>query len=312
MTVKPFFINIRNIRTLVALLIASATFIACSSSEDDIINEPQQPDGIKTYTLTVQASKGDNSAGSRKTRALSLSGKTLTATWAEGERVTVYNVTKSADLEGYLEAKSSGAETTLKGTLTGTIENGDGLLLKFCSDTYSGQDGTLEYIAANCDYAEAEVTVSTISNGNITISESHADFQNQQAIVKFSLKQSDGSALPSNPTALTVDYGTGAVSLTGIPADTYSNGNNGNGVLYVAIPGLDSKYLTLKATVGSSTYIYSKPDVTFANSQYYAIGVKMKVCNVTGRVIDSSSNPLAGVVVSDGAQCVKTLSDGTF
>lgn len=301
-----------NIRTWAALLIAGAAFAACSGDDDSLTPTPSpngEGNGQQVYTMTVQASKGGEG-----TRALTLTGSTLSATWAQGEEVTVYNVTTDEELTDKLTAQGSGSSTTLKGSLSSTkgIHNGDQLMLKFCSDTYSGQDGTLEYIAANCDYAEAEVTVSTISNGNITISESHADFQNQQAIVKFTLKQSDGSALPSNPTALTVDYGTGAVSLTGIPADTYSNENNGNGVLYVAIPGLDSKYLNLKATVGSSTYIYSKPDVTFANSQYYTIGVKMRVCNVTGRVIDNSSNPLAGVVVSDGAQCVKTLSDGTF
>jgi len=34
--------------------------------------------------------------------------------------------------------------------------------------------------------------------------------------------------------------------------------------------------------------------------------------NITGRVVDSSSNPLEGVVVSDGTQCVRTLCDGSF
>ncbi|MCR5408488.1 MAG: calcineurin-like phosphoesterase family protein [Bacteroidales bacterium] len=34
--------------------------------------------------------------------------------------------------------------------------------------------------------------------------------------------------------------------------------------------------------------------------------------NITGRVVDSSSNPLEGVVVSDGIQSVKTMLDGTF
>ena len=34
--------------------------------------------------------------------------------------------------------------------------------------------------------------------------------------------------------------------------------------------------------------------------------------NITGRVVDSSSNPLANVVVSDGHKCAQTMSDGTF
>lgn len=34
--------------------------------------------------------------------------------------------------------------------------------------------------------------------------------------------------------------------------------------------------------------------------------------NITGRVVDSSNNPLEGVVVSDGLQCVRTMFDGSF
>lgn len=68
-------------------MLAVALFTACGS-DDDIIDEPQQPDGVKTYTLTVEATKGDDAAGSRSTRALSLDGKTLNAMWAQGEAVT--------------------------------------------------------------------------------------------------------------------------------------------------------------------------------------------------------------------------------
>ena len=72
-------------------------------------------------------------------------------------------------------------------------------------------------------------------------------FVNQQAIVKFTL--SDGTnAL--NPTALTIDNGLGddyPLTLT-IPASTYIT--NGNGVLYVAIPGFSGETVTLTATCG--------------------------------------------------------------
>ena len=46
------------IRTLAALLIASATFTACSSSDDGIVEEqPVQPTEQKVYTMTVQVTK---------------------------------------------------------------------------------------------------------------------------------------------------------------------------------------------------------------------------------------------------------------
>lgn len=58
------------------------------------------------------------------------------------------------------------------------------------------------------------------------------------------------------------------------PAETYDT--NGDGVIYVAIPGNDSKKLTLTATVGSDIYTFTKSGVTSENGKYYAIGLKMK------------------------------------
>ena len=61
----------KNLLTLAALLIASAAFTGCSSSDDGISEaQPPQPPTPATgkYTMTVQASKG----GDADTRALSL------------------------------------------------------------------------------------------------------------------------------------------------------------------------------------------------------------------------------------------------
>lgn len=181
----------KNILSLAALLIASATFVACTN-DDNIINEPQQPaNPTGTYTMTIEATKGDAAT----TRALTLSGKTLNASWAVGEEVTVYNNTKKVLLDGTLKAQSDGSSTTLKGSLTGTIENGDELILRFNSANYASQSGTLDYIADNCDFAEASITVSSVDGENNVIPTSTASFVNQQAIVKFILKDKEGNNL---------------------------------------------------------------------------------------------------------------------
>ena len=181
----------KNILSLAALLIVSATFVACTN-DDNIIDEPQQPAATGTYTMTVNAQKGGDDA---TTRALALDGKTLNASWAVGEEVTVYNNTKKAQLDGTLKAQSDGSSTTLKGSLTGTIENGDELILHFNSANYASQSGTLDYIAANCDFAEASITVSSVDGENNVIPTSTASFVNQQAIVKFILKDQNNNDL---------------------------------------------------------------------------------------------------------------------
>ena len=65
----------KNIKTLAALLIASATFVACSSDDNSIIENQQPVNPTGKYTMTINASKG----GDATTRALSLDGKTLNA-----------------------------------------------------------------------------------------------------------------------------------------------------------------------------------------------------------------------------------------
>jgi len=82
-----------DIRTMAALLMASATFVACTSEDNIIDEQPVQPKG-QVYTMTVSATKGGDAADSRATttRALSLDGedgKTLNATWATYEDVYV-------------------------------------------------------------------------------------------------------------------------------------------------------------------------------------------------------------------------------
>ena len=50
-------------KMLVALLLAMVMILAtaCSSSDDDIVNEqPVNPTEPKTYTMTIQASKGND------------------------------------------------------------------------------------------------------------------------------------------------------------------------------------------------------------------------------------------------------------
>ena len=81
---------IYNIKTLAALLIASATFVACSDDDNITEEQPVQP---QVYTMTVDASKGGDAADSRTTRALSIDDSgtknVLNATWATSENVYV-------------------------------------------------------------------------------------------------------------------------------------------------------------------------------------------------------------------------------
>lgn len=255
----------------------AALCVACSSTEDDNTEKKVDPTGPKTYVMTIDADKGND------TRALSLDDKTLNSTWAQGEEVTVYNVTKSADICGSLVAQSSGASTTLKGTLTGTIEKGDELKLKFLSPNYESQAGTLEYIAANCDYAEATVTVASVDGGNI-MTTGTAAFANQQAIVKFVLKDAGNS--PLSASSLKVSNYINSCTVTLTPASNE---------IYVAIPGFSDNLITLTASAGGNTYDFAKSGVTFANSSFHIITVKMSQCVDLASVTSDHAGKIIGV-----------------
>lgn len=269
------------------LLLAGLMLAACSSDDDDHQGQ-EEHQAFKTYYMTVDATKGaDEGANYASTRALVLTGSTLNATWATTEHVYVQGLLGSGEsfwFEGSLQPQSAGTETELIGAISlpeswsyssidEAIGNPHKVTLQFPRKewSYDGQIGTLADIAAKYDYAIARDVVVEIKadqvRGVYTVS-----FESQQAIVKFTLKNSDGTIL-LNPTKLNVQYGIESLSLTDIPDATYTA--NGNGVLYVAIPGFTGN-VTLSAKVGEKTYTFIKSNVTFENGKYYEVDVKMK------------------------------------
>ena len=241
-------------------------------------NEPEQPAQVQTYHVSIQAGKGDANPQNGPRKALGLDGNTLTASWKTGEQVSVRNVTKDADLTGSLAAESDGVQTVISGDLTGTINAGDELLLKFLSPNYTTQAGTIAYIEEHCDYAEATIHVASVTWGSITFDESVANFQNQQAIVKFILKnETKDAALDASELVVEVD----GASYTITPASATNE-------IFVAIPGFTDQTVKLTATVGSETYTFTSPSAqTLENGKYYAITVGMPK-KVLGFSIDAT------------------------
>ena len=271
------------------LLIAGLMLTACSSDDNNVTQAP------KTYYMTVDATKGVNEAASPAyRRALNLSGSTLSASWATTEHVYVQGTLSSDGVtkfwfEGSILPQTAGTTTQLKGVISlpaGWVISIDEAIgtphhvnLQFPRSgdlDYTGQTGTLAGIAANYDYARAEnVSVDIAADKVVGINK--VPFVNQQAIVKFTLKdKADGTTL-LNPTALIINVegdlsGDYPLTLT-IPASTYTT--NGNGVLYVALPEFSGETVTLTATCSSGTYTYTKSYATFVNGKYYEISVKM-------------------------------------
>ena len=166
--------KVKTIKSLCGML-AVLAFTACSSNIDESADAP------RFYNVTLTASMGD-----ADTRALSESGNVITATFAENDEVKV--VKADGSLVGTLRAKTAGANTTLTGTITGEFSVNEVLTLRYRSATanYDGQLGTLVGIAANQDYAEGTLKV-TSTSPSLTFTSNSVTLSAKQSITKFRL-----------------------------------------------------------------------------------------------------------------------------
>ena len=267
---------------LCTLYIASLSLILTGCNK----NEPEQPAKVQTYHVSIQAGKGDANQQNGPRKALGLNGTTLTASWKTGEQVSVRNVTKSTDLTGSLVAQSNGVQTIISGDLTGTINAGDELLLRFLSPDYTNQQGTLAYIELHSDYAEATIHVASVTWGSITFVEGIANFENRQAIAKITLmNEAKDAALAASDLKVEVDNN--AYNIHVDPATSE---------IFVALPGFSDKTIKLTATVGSDTYTFTSPSgKTFEDGKYYAITVGM-----SKKVLGFSIDPTHQIEFSRG------------
>ena len=169
-------------------LMAGLVLAGCSKATDTLtpqrIQEPESqqqqapdaPDTPDTFTLKVETVA---------TKALIDNGQTLGSEWKQGDSVSVYNSTTEEKIEGWLKATTDGPTTVFEGTVSGNINQGDILLLQFLAPDYTMQDGTLEGLAAQCDYATSQVKVTAIDPEAKTISTEQANFEKMQAVVNL-------------------------------------------------------------------------------------------------------------------------------
>jgi hypothetical protein len=194
----------KTMKKTLAALAAMTALVACTGDND--FTEPVAD--VKTYQVSIPASLG----GDAPTRAVSFDGTTSSSTFQAAERVYVYNATSGKvmlNAEGTAAGcltptniSADGKSCDLTGTLTGTIEATDQLLLmynlnevedgndnnriKTYSDfNYNGQDGTA---AGVLDGATATLTGWSIGDGNVLTTAGTAQFENLQSMFRFSFK----------------------------------------------------------------------------------------------------------------------------
>lgn len=265
--------------------ILAAALAACTT---ETLPEPVVQTASGTYTLVVNATKGNDDT----TKALSLDGKTLNATWAAGEKVDVYTVTDGASLTdpavytkvGTLTASADGVTTTLSGTVTFSGQPRLELWYGSPSWSYEGQKGTLEDISDHFDYAMAALAPSkySISGGVITPTASPISFTNLQAIVKFTLKDTDGK--PITASSLTfkragtryfqLNHNASTSSISSDESFTVTR-DVAASEFFVAFRPIYGFDIRLETSSGGLSWFYERTDVKFDAGNYYEVAVKM-------------------------------------
>lgn len=316
------------------LAMAAALMAMAACSGGTAIEEPAPVTGAapQKYTMIIRADKAP--AGDEATRALSLEGKTLSATWAAGDVVDVYAVTAAASptdpnvytKAGTLTAMSDGASTTLKGTVT--LEGKPRLWLYYGSPSwsYTGQKGTLEDIAEHYDYATATLSSKKydISEGVITPVDGTISFSNNQAIVKFSLRDADGQPISAKNLRLkkagdkyfdmSYNHTSGATSnaehFTVMRDEAASD-------FYVAMRPINDFDLRLETAGADKDYWYERTGVKFEAGKYYEVTVKMKrmggtvnLAKITGDFELVDGDVLTGTLDGNTQKVKLTIEDG--
>ena len=310
-------LKLKNV-SLAALLIASATLAACSSSDDNIIEEqPVNPTAPKTYTMTIQATKG----GAAGTRGLSLDGKTLNVTWNEGEKVVVM---QDDDELGTLTATPDPNDPT-KATLTGELDELDPkedieFHLHSASCDYSRQSGVLlskdgeNSIEENFDYATVKAGSDKIKTRVVEDPDGEKEYdkyylvtieggitlESQQAIVKFTLVDKADAKTPMNVTRLEVDDHYYIIFVEPVSPTN---------ALYVAVnsDGVELNYHLKAVTATGDVYTYDRSDVTFLCGKYYEVKVQMTKQQPTTIDLSKLSEPYIAV---NGDVLTGTLPEG--
>ncbi len=240
------------------------TLAACSKDDDGLTPQPaeQQPTEQTTgrgipFTATISIGEGGT------TRALELAdgGTTLTATWAEGEKVALIHNGVSDEME---VASVSGGKATITGDITGSPSDGDAVTIIYPATAAKGatgkvkgnllktQVGTLDAVSEKYDVRKGTGTLKVGATATLT---DDVEMANQYAVWKLTL--------PYNARNLCILADNEAI------AGATLEGEQGK-EFTVAVPEVDDKTITVVASDDDNNCYYCKKDgINLAAGKYY-------------------------------------------
>ena len=287
---------------MAALVATGAILSGCSKSEMEEPEIRNNPDNIVTVTTTINLDEND----ATKALAIDYGAKTLTKTFAVGDKIAVIYHNKSGNLdkaesvaltESDLFSGGKSAKITVTLTNPKAYESVKYIYPASMAGTddvdYSklkNQTGTLAGIAASLDLATFEGSL----DGWYRLPSS-VKLKNEFAIIAYTLKDEAGANdITGTITGMTINDGTNGYTISGRDSD---------GRIYAAIRPTSHAGIKYFATNGTKNYNKSVTDKTYEAGQFYQLGLRMAEAPVT-----DLSTISANYTVSNGETITGTLA----
>ena len=257
--------------SMAALALVGAVIVGCSS-DDNFIDEPQQPEN-KSNVVTLTATVGFDETFT--TRALTAGG---VKTFAVGEKIAVVYKSGGSTLKAESAVLKAGDIANGNKLATFTFEltspdktqpvtyiypaamaNADGSVNY---DALSTQNGTLATLSSSLDLA---TKTAAWNAGSLPA----ATLENQLAILAITLKDNatpTANDITGTITGMTLSDGTNSYAVTRTAAA---------GPIYVAIQPTTSANITVTATNGTTNYTKSLTGKTYAVNNGYSVSWRM-------------------------------------
>ena len=290
---------------MAALVATGAILSGCSKSEmeePEIRNNPDITDNIVTVTTTINLDEND----ATKALAIDYGAKTLTKTFAVGDKIAIIYQNKSGNLDKaesvpLTESDLFGGGKSAKITVTLTNPEAYKRVKYIYPASMAGTDdvdysklknqtGTLAGIAASLDLATFEGSLTPWAKLPASVK-----LKNEFAIIAYTLKDETGANdITGTITGMTINDGTNGYTISGRDSD---------GRIYAAIRPTSHAGIKYFATNGTKNYNKSVTDKTYEAGQFYQLGLRMAEAPVT-----DLSTISANYTVSNGETITGTLA----
>ena len=319
------------INRLFSIAAATMMMVACSSEDTALKNTPAAGPQMQ-FTATIAAPGSGATTRTEYTEVTTgEAAGTINVAWKVGDEIAlIHNGVKDV---ATVEKVNEDGSATITGIIT-KAENGDGVEVCYPAAlwdwddntkgairnaTFIGnitkQDGTLEYIQDNLDVRMVKGRLN-VDGDNATLSAS-ATLKSQIAIWKLTLQDDAETPAALSATQVILKVGDPAVTIASTTEDLSKTST-----VYLAMDRIDEEDLTIEATVGEDTYVYTQNGVILEHGNYYQSTVTMEK-KAASTPLDNTTTawtagtfavPAGGLTYSDAitvsGDVTLTLTDG--